>query len=339
MNKPATSLDSIPSSSGSRYEMLTTIASGGMATVYVGRLRGMGGFSRTVAVKRAHPHLLQDPTYRTMLVDEARLAAKLHHPNVVAVLDVEELEGELSLVMDYVEGTSLYDLIEACQAKGPPLHPRIAMRVALDACAGLHAAHMLLDEDGNPLGLVHRDVSPQNILVGLDGVSRLSDFGIAKHAEGAATSTGVLKGKLSYMAPEYLEHTRLDWRSDVFSLGVVVWEALAGQKLFRGKSELETFKKVVATAVPPLSSVVPWSNERLDAILFGALARDPEHRYQSAEELGIALEEEARYDNLIATPAEVGACVREHFGVALEERRAEVRRRSGPVSTGGAALP
>src|SRR5262249_29211695 len=157
------------------------------------------------------------------------------HPNVVAVLDVEELEGELSLVMDYVEGTSLFDLLEASQAKGGQLSPRIAMRVVLDACSGLHAAHMLADEFGRPLGLVHRDVSPQNILVGVDGAARLSDFGIAKHAEGAATTTGVLKGKLSYMAPEYLESTQLDARSDVFSMGVVAWEALAGQKLFRGK--------------------------------------------------------------------------------------------------------
>src|SRR5262249_49547260 len=126
-------------------------------------------------------------------------------------------------VMDYVEGTSLFDLIEASIAAGRPLSPRIAVRVALDACAGLHAAHTLTDEDGQPLGLVHRDVSPQNILVGIDGVSRLSDFGIAKHTEGVATTTGVLKGKLSYMAPEYLEDTLLDARSDVFSMGVVVW--------------------------------------------------------------------------------------------------------------------
>jgi eukaryotic-like serine/threonine-protein kinase len=331
MNRPASSLDLAPSSSASRYEMLATIASGGMATVYVGRMRGRGGFSRMVAVKRAHPHLLTDPTYRTMLVDEARLAAKLHHPNVVAVLDVEELEGELSLVMDYVEGASLYDLVEKGRESGRPVPPRIAVRVSLEACAGLHHAHTLVDEAGQPLGLVHRDVSPHNILVGLDGVSRLSDFGIAKHSEGVATTTGVLKGKLSYMAPEYLENSRLDARSDVFSLGVVVWETLAGQKLFRGKNELETFKKVVACVVPPLSSVVPWASPRLDAILFAALARAPERRFQTADEFAMALEAQARQDDLIATPAEVGACVRELFGDALAERRAEVRRRSAPI--------
>ncbi len=331
MSNPVSPLDPGAVVSASRYELLATIASGGMATVYVGRLRGAGGFSRTVAVKRAHPHLLADPTYRTMLVDEARLAARLHHPNVVAVLDIEELAGELSLVMDYVEGSSLMELMETSRAAGQPLSPRIAMRVALDACAGLHAAHSLSDNDGQPLGLVHRDVSPQNILVGVDGVARLSDFGIAKSAEGVATTTGVLKGKLSYMAPEYLESTRLDARSDVFSLGVVVWEALAGQKLFRGKSELETFKKVVATQVPPLSSVASWANPRLDAILGTALARSPENRFRSAESFGAALETAARRDDLIATAAEVGACVRALFADALAERRAEVRRRAAQL--------
>jgi serine/threonine-protein kinase len=318
---------------------LAKIASGGMATVYVGRLRGSAGFSRTVAIKRAHPHLLEDPTYRTMLVEEARVTAKLHHPNVVAVLDVEELAGELSLVMDYVEGTSLFDLIEAGRAVKRPLPPRIAVRVALDACAGLHAAHTLCDEDGRPLHLVHRDVSPHNILVGVDGVARLSDFGIAKHAEGAATTTGVLKGKLSYMAPEYLEQTHLDARSDVFSLGVVVWEALADQKLFRGQTELETFKKVIATDVPPISSVAPWVNTRFDDLLASALARSPDDRFQTAQAFGTALETAARRYDMIASASEVGAYVQDLCGPALTERRAYVRGRTTPTPPDPAARP
>src|ERR1700722_15465734 len=178
MSKPAPSpTDS--GTGGSRYELLAKIAAGGMATVYVGRLRGSAGFSRTVAIKRAHPHLLEDPAYKAMLVDEAHLASRLHHPNVVAVLDVEELGGELSLVMDYVEGAALSDLTDRGRAQDRRLPARIAVRVALDACAGLHPAHELCDEDGKPLRLVHRDVSPHNILVGLAGMARLSDFGIA----------------------------------------------------------------------------------------------------------------------------------------------------------------
>src|SRR6185369_5865550 len=203
---------------------------------------------RTVAIKRAHAHLIENPSFKQMLIDEARLASRLHHPNVVAVLDVEELAGELRLVMDYVEGAALSDLIGRGQEAERRLPSRIAVRIALDACAGLHAAHELCDEDNKPLGLVHRDVSPHNILVGVDGVARLSDFGIAKQAEGGvSTTTGALKGKLGYMAPEYVEEGKLDARSDVFAMGVVAWEALANQKLFRGTNEVDTLKRIVAT--------------------------------------------------------------------------------------------
>lgn len=315
--------------SGSRYELIAKIASGGMATVYVGRLRGAGGFSRTVAIKRAHAHLVEDAGFKAMLVDEARLASRLHHPNVVAVLDVEELAGELRLVMDYVEGTSLADLVAQGQKADRRLPARIAVRIALDACAGLQAAHELCDEDGRPLGLVHRDVSPHNILVGLDGVARVADFGIAKHAEGAvSTTTGALKGKLGYMAPEYIEHGQLDARSDVFALGVVAWEALAGQKLFRGTNELDTLKLVVAALVPPLSSVASFAGKRLDGVLATALARSPEERFASAAAFANALETLARKGDLIATAAEVGAFVRELAGPALDKRRALVRERT-----------
>jgi serine/threonine-protein kinase len=325
-------LDGDPSAS--RYELLCKIASGGMATVYVGRLRGAAGFSRTVAIKRAHAHLIENPTYKQMLVDEARLASRLHHPNVVAVLDVEELAGELRLVMDYVEGTALSDLIAKTQAREQHLPPRVALRVALDACHGLAAAHDLCDENGKSLGLVHRDISPHNILVGVDGSARLADFGIAKHAEGAvSTTTGALKGKIGYMAPEYVEHGKLDARSDVFSLGVVIWEALANQKLFRGMNELDTLKRIVAGKVPPLSSVAPWVGDHLDSVLAAALALSPDERFSSAHALGTALETAARKGDLLATPAEVGAYVRDLVGATLEERRRIVRERMAPVRT------
>jgi serine/threonine-protein kinase len=210
----------------SRYELLVKIASGGMATVYVGRLRGVEGFSRQVAIKRAHPHLVEDPAFRRMLIAEARLAARIHHPNVVSVQDVDEADGELLLAMDYVEGAALSSLLGAAIHAERPLPPAIAVRVILDAALGLHAAHTLTDEEGHPLGLVHRDVSPHNILVGLDGVARITDFGIAKcmtsNTAGTATATGVLKGKLAYMAPEYVEHGDIDARGDVFARGVVL---------------------------------------------------------------------------------------------------------------------
>src|SRR5262245_40221506 len=150
----------------SRYELLTKIAAGGMAMVYVGRLRGAAGFWRLCAIKRAHPHLVEDPELRRSLIAEARLASRIQHPNVVPISDVEELEGELLLVMDYVEGAALSELIRHASDAGRRLPPRVVVRVVLDACAGLAAAHDLKDENGTPLGLVHRDVSPQNVLVG-----------------------------------------------------------------------------------------------------------------------------------------------------------------------------
>jgi eukaryotic-like serine/threonine-protein kinase len=285
---PLAPRDRLPSSS--RYELLVKIASGGMATVYVGRLSGSAGFSRLVAIKRAHAHLLEDPTFAKMLVAEAKLAACIHHPNVVAVQDVEEAEGELLLVMDYVEGVALSELL---RQEERPLPARAATRVILDACAGLHAAHELKDDDGKHLGIVHRDVSPHNILVGVDGVARLTDFGIAKsnvHSQGAPhTLSGSLKGKVAYMAPEYVDLGYVDARGDVFSLGIVAREVLTRRRLFRGATEIESLKLVLAAEVPRPSEVAPWLGRGLDAVLLKALARSPAHRFASAADLGDAL--------------------------------------------------
>jgi eukaryotic-like serine/threonine-protein kinase len=318
--------DQLPSSS--RYELLVKIASGGMATVYVGRLSSVAGVSRLVAVKRAHAHLLEDGSFAKMLVAEARLASKIHHPNVVAVHNVEEIEGELLLVMDYVEGASLHELA---------VPPDVAVRVVLDACAGLHAAHELADDDGRPLGIVHRDVSPHNILVGIDGIARLTDFGIAKSSghtqSGGKTSTGALKGKVSYMAPEYVESGHLDARSDVFSLGVCAWEALTHRRLFRGASEVETLKLVLATHVPKDDGLP----RALSNVLARALARSPAQRHPSAAAFGEALEAAAREANLVATHAQVAAFVRKVAGDALATRRALIRDK-GESGEGARAL-
>lgn len=306
--------DQLPSSS--RYELLVKIASGGMATVYVGRLSSVAGISRLVAVKRAHAHLLEDGSFAKMLVAEARLASKIHHPNVVAVHNVEEIEGELLLVMDYAEGASLYELA---------VPPEVAVRVILDACAGLHAAHELTDDDGERLGIVHRDVSPHNILVGVDGIARLTDFGIAKSSghtqSGGKTSTGALKGKVSYMAPEYVESGHLDARSDVFSLGVCAWEALTHRRLFRGASEVETLKLVLSTRVPDDDGLPAPVKD----VLARALARSPRDRFSSAAAFGEALDAAARASDLMGTHAAVAAFVRKAAGDALATRRSLIR--------------
>jgi serine/threonine-protein kinase len=326
-------LPELPASS--RYELLFKLASGGMASVYVGRLRGAGGFWRLVAIKKAHAHLVEDPAFRRMIVEEARLASKIHHPNVVGVLDVEQVEDQLLLVMDYVEGASLSDVLGALGKE--PLSPRLAVRIALDACAGLRAAHELTDASGKPLHIVHRDVSPQNLLVGVDGVARLADFGIAKSAQqGASTTTGALKGKLAYMAPEYVDGKPPDQRSDVFGLGVVIWEALANRRLFRGETEVDTLKRVLDARVPPLSSVAPWASAELDPVLAAALAKDPNERFSSAKAFGNALEIAARRADLVGSAEEVGALVQRLFEQALADRRRVVQERVaadvGPAS-------
>ncbi len=325
--------DQLPGSS--RYELLVRVASGGMATVYVGRLSGAVGFSRLVAIKRAHAHLLEDPAFSRMLTAEARLAAKIHHPNVVAVQDVEELEGELLLVMDYVEGASLAALIQAAEESGEPLSARVAVRVILDACAGLHAAHELTDDQGRPMHLVHRDVSPHNLLVGVDGMARLADFGIAKVSQGGsasmgATATGALKGKVAYMAPEYVEAGEIDPRGDVFAMGVVAWEALTRHRLFRGSSDMATLRMVIEAQIPRPSSVAPWLGAALDDIVLKALARSPDDRWPTAQAFAEALEAAARREELIAPSPEVARVVRALVGPTLDARRTLIRDKSPP---------
>ena len=239
-----------------RYETLAVIGQGGMATVALGRARGAAGFTRLVAIKRAHVHLSDEAA---SMQREAALVSRLHHPNVVRVLDVVEDGAELVLVRDYVEGGSLADLVQRAADVGLEARTRTRafVRILVDVAAGLDAAHRATDDDGRKLGLVHRDVSPSNVLVGTDGVARLTDFGIAKALEASRdrTDTGRLKGKIAYMAPEYVESQHADAYGDQFALGVVAWEALAGARLFRGPTEIETLKRVVAARFPSLAEI------------------------------------------------------------------------------------
>jgi serine/threonine-protein kinase len=297
-----------------------------MATVFLGSLQGELGFRQLVAIKRPHPHLTDDRGFRDAWLREARLAAGIHHANVVDVRDIEVVGDAIQLVMDYIEGASLGELVSARAKEGGKVPAAIAVRVVLDACAGLHAAHEACDEDGHPLDLVHRDVSPQNILVGLDGVARVTDFGIAKCAGSAeqATSQGMLKGKAGYMAPEYVRGEPVDRRADVFALGVVLWEALAGKRLFRGENDSDTLARVLLASAPPVSEADP-ALAPLDAIVAKALARDRTSRLATAEELANGLEQAAGPAGLVATHADVGRFVREQVGERLAERRRALR--------------
>lgn len=318
---------------GSRYELLVKIATGGTATVYVGRVSGSVGFSRLVAIKRAHPHLRDDPHARAALIREATLASRVHHANVVVISDVEETEEELFLVMEYVEGGALSDVLD--KSDGPLATP-VALRILLDACAGLAAVHAMTDEAGRDVGMIHRDVSPQNILVGLDGTARLTDFGLARLTEVSSSASATVKGKIAYMAPEYIEGGAPTRQCDVFSLGVVAWETLSGRRLFRGTNDADTLRRVVSQAVPRISTVagVP---EPFDAVLARALAKDPSKRYRSIAAFNEAFADVARLVR-IATAGEVGALVRELVGRTLSRRRETVRMLADPENATGSLL-
>jgi eukaryotic-like serine/threonine-protein kinase len=312
-----------------KYETLGVLGRGGMATVFLGRSRGAAGFRRLVAVKRPHMHVRTDAALTASMKHEASLAARLHHPNVVRVIDVVEEDEALVLVLDYVEGGTLADLHEKAPealSADARTRARLILRIMLDVAAGLDAAHRAVDDEGVSLGIVHRDVTPSNVLVGTDGIARLTDFGIAKALEGGPelTETGVLKGKLAYMAPEYVEHQRADAAADQFSLAVVTWEGLAGRRLFRGSNEIETLKRVAMCKVPSLAVLEPQLAP-LEPVLARALSRAPGDRFASVRELAEALEEAARAADLVASHGEIGELVERALHDDLEARRRLVR--------------
>jgi serine/threonine protein kinase len=306
-----------------RYTLYDAIAAGGMATVHFGRLLGPAGFARTVAIKRLHPQFARDPEFVSMFLDEARLAARIRHPNVVPTLDVVSLEEELFLVMDYVQGESLGRLMKAAKAQGKLVPIPYAVAIVTGALQGLHAAHEARGEQGEPLGIVHRDVSPQNILVGVDGVPRVLDFGVAKAAgRSQVTRAGQVKGKMAYIAPEQLRGTGTDRRTDVYAAGVVLWEVLTGGRLFTGENDVEVFGRVLAGRADPPSTVVEGIPHALDAIVLRALSIDPEQRFSTAREMARALQTAVP---LVPT-AEVGEWVEETVAQVLAARMQTVVR-------------
>ncbi len=305
-----------------RYEVHSEIASGGMAEVYLGRTRGEAGFSRTVAIKRLYPQFAKDPAFVAMLIDEARLAARIHHPNVVAVLDVFSEGGDLSLVLEYVVGESVAALLIAARSRHETIPAAIAVSFISGVLAGLHAAHEARSEKDEPLDIVHRDVSPQNVLIGVDGVARLLDFGIAKaRVRIQSTRDGTLKGKLRYLAPEQLEDGTATRRSDIYATGIVLWEALTGGRPFEGENEGAVVAKILEGMLPPPSQVVASIPAAIDAIVAQATAKDPAARFQTAQDMQIALERALRP----ATPREVGAWVADVAKDALLQRAKLVR--------------
>jgi serine/threonine protein kinase len=300
-----------------RYSIHEEIASGGMASVHFARLIGASPGAPTLAAKRAHPHLVRDDDFALMFLDEARLASRIRHPNVVATIDVLQTEGDLLLVMEYVHGESLWRLARAAHERGERVPLGVAGSIVVDALRGLHAAHEACDERGAPLNLVHRDVSPHNVLVGVDGVARLVDFGIAK-AEGRlhATRDSSVKGKYAYMAPEQARGEAVSRLSDTYAAAIVFWELLTGERLFAGRTEAETVHKCLVARIRRPSLLVREVGPELDAILERGLSRDPQGRYATAEEMAADIEACVA----IAPRSEVGEWLRRIAGPSLVHR-------------------
>jgi len=297
-----------------------------MATVYLARLSGAGGFQRFVAIKRLHPHLAGDNEFVQMFLDEARLAARLHHPNVVPILEIGESPQGYYLVMEYVEGDTLARILARSAQAGRMLSPKVSMRICLDTLMGLHVAHELKDDDGQPLNIVHRDVSPQNILIGMDGSARITDFGVARAATRLSTTrTGQLKGKLAYMAPEQARGAPVDRRADVFAMGIVLWECLAQKRLFKGEGEADTLNRVLYEPIPSLKQANPDVPPALEDVVMRALERDRDKRWPDASELADAVEKAARDTNCLGSHKEVATHLESVLGTDISAQRDAVR--------------
>jgi serine/threonine-protein kinase len=292
-----------------RYVLGEAFASGGTGMVHLGRIVGAGGFSRVVAIKRLFAQVARDRAFREMLLEEGRLVSRIRHPNVVPALDVIEEQNDVYIVMEYVHGPSLAQLLNRAREAGEPIPIEIATGILEGVLFGLHAAHEARGEEGTSLGIVHRDVSPQNMLVGADGVTRLIDFGIAKAATRMqVTDPGVVKGKMGYMAPEQFLYQPVSRHSDVYASSVVLWEALTGRRLFEGRSKqlsgesgAGSVRRAIETKVLPPSSLRSGIGEELDAVVLRGLEFEPADRFATAEAMALAL----RRAHAVASPVEV----------------------------------
>ena len=327
----------LPSRVG-RYEILGPLARGGMAEVVVARATGIGGFERPVAIKLVHGYL-SDEAFERDLLEEAKLCARLRHPNIVSVIDVGEESGRMYLVMDYVEGESMAGLARAASRSGRPIPAAIGLRMMLDLLAALHHAHELRDESGHALDVVHRDVSPQNLLIGTDGIARLADFGIARAASRpSATASGTLKGKFSYMSPEQAAAAPVDRRTDVWAAGVMLWELLAGARLFTGESQ-EILLRIHTSVPPRISSVVPGVPRSLDDAVASALEPRLEHRCTTARALATKIMDAAKEGTDVASHDQVADYVRSLAEPQLRERHELIVRAGARARASLGSIP
>jgi eukaryotic-like serine/threonine-protein kinase len=317
-----------------RYRVVDEIGVGGMASVHLARMDGPGGFQKWVAIKRIHPHLVEDDQFVDMFLDEARIAAGINHANVAQVFDLGKDDNTYWIAMEYLHGEPLREVMRRADERGVRITPELAARICSDAAEGLHAAHELRGKNGQLLGLVHRDVTPHNLFLTYDGYTKVVDFGIAKVADRlSSTRAGTLKGKLAYMSPEQVRGAEVDRTTDVFALGVVLWELTTNQRLFRMDTDLDTLEKVQACNVPAPSTLIANYPLELEGVVMKALAKRKQDRFQSAREFSRALQNFLMRQGAFVGPEEVAAFVRQVFADRIQKREAHLAWAAEVTST------
>lgn len=326
-------IEGTPTTAFGKYQLFASLGRGGMADVFLSVARGQMGFNKLAVIKRLRQALAEEPAFRNMFLDEARLAARLSHPNIVHTYEVGEQNGVYFIAMEYLEGQSLNKVLKEALRRKEGIEPELGARIVADALGGLSYAHTLGDYDGRPLGIIHRDVSPHNIFVTYDGHTKLVDFGIAKAAlSSTETEVGVLKGKVAYMSPEQAMGGRIDQRADLFAMGIVLWELLARQRLMTGESAANTLHKLMNEPIPRVSAVMPGIDPELEAIVGKALEKDPQYRWQTAAEMRDALEAWLRSQQVPARQEEVGRKMVYLFGNVREEVQRQVQRHMSAIT-------
>ncbi len=316
-----------------KYQPFATLGRGGMADVFLTVARGPMGFNKLAVVKRLRQALAEEVGFRTMFLDEARLAARLNHPNIVHTYEVGEHNGAYFIAMEFLEGQSLNKVIKEASKRRESIPPTLCARVIAEALSGLHYAHELRDYDGRPLTVIHRDVSPHNIFVTYDGHTKMVDFGIAKAAlSSTETEVGVLKGKVAYMSPEQAAAGHIDCRADIFPMGIVLWEMLTGKRLMVGDSAAQTLHRLMNMEIPRVSSVMPEVDPMLDEIVARSLQKDPGLRFQSAAEMRDALEAYIGSTGMAARQDDVSRLMLRLFGKIKEEVQRQVQKHMSTIT-------
>jgi serine/threonine-protein kinase len=322
-----------------KYDLVARIAKGGMAEIYLARQHGMVGFSRLVVVKCILPHLAEEPQFVRMFLEEARIAALISHPNVVQIYDVGEFEGHYFIAMEYINGPPVATVVRKLRAKRAAIPWTVAAEIVAQACDGLHAAHELRDYAGELLQLVHRDVSPHNLMIGEGGLVKLVDFGIAKaQISTVQTRTGAIKGKYPYMSPEQCRGDPLDRRTDLFSLGAVFFELVSGRRLFQRQTDLMTLKAITEEPIPFAREVQPDVPEEVSAFVYRCLARDRDARFATAAAMGAGVRKIVSVLAAESGPGVVARYLEQHHSELLQTR-AEALKRAGELPVEGDRVP